>query len=163
MADHILKAASDFFGAGRQAGDSLQTVQNRLKSLASLDGGIVQQVTMDSVNLGNSESFIAHFIAPFKLEITAILAVKQASVGTGVTATLVNRDAANNTDKNPLSGTNIDMDALTTANEAESQTLSATAANITMEAGDCLKCTFAADGTSTLTGAAVALRYKPIG
>ena len=163
MSDSITKAGTDYLAAGPVAGESSQTFRNNLKPFGSnLETSLKKTIALDCPTLGNSGSHVGHFIAPFKCEITKISAVKQASSGTGVTATLVNRDAADNTDKNPLSGTNIDMDALATANEAESQTLNSTAANIQMEAGDCCKCTFATDGSSTLTGAAVAIEYKPI-
>lgn len=162
-ADHYLKARVDLIQADPKGGQDHAHVQRQLAALAGLiQDRMVGIHTIDSVNLGVGESFIGQFIAPYDLEIMEIRAVKQASSGSVVTATLVNRDAAANSDKNPLTAASVDMDGLTTANESEAQTLSGTETNYQMKAGDVCKCTFAADGASTLTGGGLSIKYKPV-
>lgn len=161
MADNLLKALFDLLDAGYVPGESLSRLQRKLVGLgASLETASKGHVTLSAGNLANAESYDAFFIAPFALEITAIEAVKGTLTGTTNTATLNNRDAAGDADKNPIAGASIDLDALATADEAEAETLNSTQANIEMAAGDALRCTFAAN--TAIQGAAVLLEYKPI-
>ena len=160
----LYTTALTFLQEGHKPGLSLQQFADRVKSkLAPAWERIVgaQTVTLSSGRLGNSESSDAIFVAPYDCEITAIRAARGTASGSSVTATLNNRDNAGNSDKNPLDAASIDIDGLTTADEAESQTLSGTAANLQMKAGDVLRCTFACDASSTLQGGAVGITYKP--
>ena len=162
MADHRLDRVLDLLTAGPVAGESHEEFRRKIRSLgvelAALMTGVAVIGTQD---LGAAATEIKTWRAPYDLQITSIYATKNTSSDT-ITATLVNRDAAANTDKNPLHGTNVNMHTLATANEAESQSLSATAANLMMHTGDSIMITFATGGGGALTGGSVAINYKPI-
>lgn len=163
MADHLLDRLLDLLDEGAKPGEAHIEFRAKLKGNRTLlETAFTQTAQLQSDALGASASVIKSFIAPYACEITSIKAVKHGTVsGTG-TATLVNRDAAGNNDKNPLSGASINIVGLAAADEAESQALSATAANIQMAAGDTLKCTFATGGGSAMDGATVSVTYKPL-
>lgn len=155
MADHRLDRVLDLFTAGPVAGESLEEFRRKIKSLGvELAALITGQTIITPPTMGAGETHIRTWVAPYALEITAIYGIKTTSADT-ITATMT---ADGN---NPLTGANIDMHALV-ADTPTSQTLSATAANKLMNAGDLLKCTFASGGAGALTGGAVVVLYKPI-
>lgn len=163
MATELLDHFLDIVDAGAKPGESHIEFRARLKGhRTQLETVFTKTVDLQAQALGASASSVKAFIAPYPLQITAIRASKHGTVsGTG-TATLVNRDASANTDKNPLSAANVNIVGLATANEGESQTLSATAANLQMDAGDCLQATFATAGGSQCDGATISVTYKAI-
>lgn len=112
-----------------------------------------------SGSLGTSASFKQEFIAPCKCKVTVAKATRHgaASGGSAVTAAL----SANGS--NPLNATNIDIDALTTAGTPEAQTLSSTEANLILEEGESLVCTWTTDGSTSLAaGASLNVTAEPI-
>lgn len=163
MADHLLDRYYDTIDQGAVPGEAHIEFRRKLKgNRTQLETSVKNVATLQSDGLGASASSIKAFIAPYPLQISAIYASKHGTVSGTATATLVNRDASANSDKNPLSGANINMVGLTTANEAESQALSATTVNLQMDTGDCLQCTFATAGGSQMDGGSVGIVYYPI-
>lgn len=165
---NIFKRFYDYFKNPAKAGQSTQDIHNKNYDLAV---GVeklskTQNFQLRSIALGNSESHIDGFIAPFKCRVLKVrAAVPTAATGSAATATLsfksnyVSTPAA----KNPLSGTNIDLDALAATDAAEAQALSTDDDDIVMAEGDHFKCTFACDGSSTLPGGAVVeVEVEPI-
>jgi len=162
MSDHRIKAFLDTINNGPIPGESLGSFRKRLIGLGTeLQALLVGVAVVESEDLGAAGTAIKTWRAPYDLEITSIYGTKNTSTDTA-TATLVNRDAVANTDKNPLLGANVNMHTLATANEAESQALSATPANLKMHSGDSIMITFATGGGGALTGGSVAINYKPI-
>jgi hypothetical protein len=157
MAHAALKTLLAYLSNGAEPGESLNEFRKRL---APLVDQAIESVDKDcfvlgSIVLANGESFVSNWSAHKDIKITAIYGIKSTGTADEATATMT---AGGN---NPLSGTNIDLDALTD-DTPTSQTLSATAANLLMSTGDLFKCTFAAGGGSgALAGGAVVVAYEP--
>ena len=106
-----------------------------------------KSVVIDCAPLANSDSFAKALFFENKSQITAIQAVRNgAATGTAVTCTI------DNDGSNPVDGTNIDLDALTTAGVPENVLLNSD--NTVVPAEGSVKFTFAADGSSALAGGA---------
>lgn len=150
-----MKEFFDLLDEGHKAGESLQDFRNRLKgSGGEFEALVTDEVLLHSDKLGNNGSCVKNWVAPCKLEIVSITAVKTSSADTA-TATMT---AAGN---NPLAAANVNMHGLTNDTPA-AQTLNSTAANKQMAAGTQFKCTFACGASGTLDGGAIAIKYKPI-
>lgn len=163
MSTNKIAALVSLFDAPKRAGESLNQFLQKLEGNgAILQAALKRTVTLSATDMGNSATQRLAFVAPHNLEITAIKAVAHSTTGAAVAGTINNRDAAANSDKNPLSAANIDFDALTTDNEAEAQALSATTANLQMNAGDVLTLTVTTDGSSAAELAAISIEYDLI-
>lgn len=140
----------------------VHNVDHLMKSLGGEEswlgeGGVL--TTVDLPDLGNNGTSIRYFINNHNVPVTltAIKAMKGGSADTA-TATLSNLDAEGGA-ANPLSGTNIDMHALTNDAAPASQTLNGTAANITVPAGGRVKISLACGASGTLTGGKIQFWY----
>ena len=155
MSDHRLTALLGILGDGAVAGDSLQQFRQLLLGIGDeLEALLTFNVTLASDKLAAGEACIKTWVAPFPCEITAIYGVKSTSTATAVA--VLTADAVN-----PLTGTNVDLHALTNDTPA-SQTLSATATNLRLNTGNLLKATFTAGGGGALDGGTVVFFIKPI-
>lgn len=169
MADSRLKEAIDDLSAGPVAGESLADVRRRgVRKLAGALDDILN-VLSDTVSWGvqgSSEVQVRHWIAPFDLQILSAKAVYTGTVTNTPLLAINNRkQAGGGSNLNVLSTATQDLAALFSggaANEPEALTLSATAANLLVKAGDALTFTLTTDGTEDHDGISVAFTYKPI-
>lgn len=158
------QAALDALKSGYVAGESLQSVRNsELKKLASSLENILQnQGWSGSVPLaGNNVVQKAFFVAPYDLTIRTIRTAFSGSVTGDPTLTINNRDAAGDSGKNPLAAANYDLSGLSTADEPEALSLSATAANLQMNKGDALVFTVTNDADDDHDGIGFGVVYAP--
>jgi len=163
MADNALKIWYDLLDSGPRVGESLNEFRLRAKTMGALieryEG---HHAELSVANLGNTESGVAMFRAPFNLEITGIAVSKNTVGGALATGSLNNRDAAAGADKNPIAAADIDIDALAADDTSYTSALSATTANKQMNAGDILTWTVVSGAGTTVRGATAHIAYKPI-
>jgi len=169
MADSRLKEAIDDLVAGPVAGESLADVRRR--GVRKLAGALDDILNVQGANIqygvqGNSEVQVRHWIAPYDLEILSAKAVFVGTVTSTPTLAINNRkQAGGGSNANVLSTSTADLGALFsggTANEPEALTLSATAANLLVKAGDALSFTLTTDGSEDHDGIGIFFSYKPV-
>ena len=161
MSDALIKPLSDILAEGPQTGESLGLLRGRLQGTQTpLEQALEGDHTFFANALGNSATKVETFAAPCDLEITEINARRAGASADSASATLI--ADVGGSDANPLTATNIDIDGLTD-NTTTAQVLSATVANRQLKKGELLKCSWATDGSGTVTDAIVGIKYKKLG
>lgn len=162
MADHVAKQLFDELASGHKPGspwlgaDKFKGTEYGLEK--ALEGSHTFFAT-DLLNGSGSESKNELFVAPHDLQITEIRARRSGASANSATATLVTDYGGANT--NPLSASNVDIDALT-ADADTAQTLNSTEANLQVKKGELIRCAWATDSAGTITNAAVTVIYKKV-
>lgn len=161
MADHILKSVTDdVIQTEKKAGVGLNQFWNQLddkKFGTNLQNSTFKTTSISVRDLPINASYAFAYYAHVKEEIVAIYASRAGAVSGGTAATCT----IDNDGSNPLDGTNIDIDALTTAGVAEDQLLNS--ANTVIPAEGQVKFTFATDGSTVVAGGAqVIIVTKPV-
>lgn len=158
-----LEAIAEALELGPSAGESLNDVRRKMADLGrALNAYIDTEEEVVALNIppgGNSELSHATYIAPAAMTIKSIQSLLHATPTNTPLLTLNNRNVAGSADRNPIAATNVDLATLT-ANAVNSHTLSSTAANLEMAAGDYLKITVTNDGSEAHRGISVIVRLK---
>lgn len=164
QANELLASVATLLSAGAKAGESLNEVRNGVLRTLGLGLDALQDTETDEVVLvippgGNSEVRYAVFVAPVALTILSIKSSVHAAVTSDPAATINNRNVAGSADRNPLEDASIAVDALTPL-AVNTHTLSSTAANLVMAAGDYLLVTVTNDSGDAHTGMSFTVVYK---
>lgn len=166
-----LTALCDLLTGGYKAGRALQDLENgSLKSLGAKLKAFVESVGEMAVEghanllvgvVGNSEAASVCFVAPEDLEITEVRLASSGIPTSDPLLTASNKPAGESA-VNLLAAANYDMAGLVAANTSVAMTLSATAANKQMAAGDVLTFAVTCDSGDAIVDAAISVKWKRI-
>ena len=160
MNDSLIKRLSDIIAEGPQVGEGVAQFRSRIQGTeVELEKALEGSHNFFASALGNSATKVEIFAAPCDLELTEVFGRRAGASVNAASATLIADVGGSNA--NPLSAASIDIDGLTD-NTTTDQALSATVANRQMKKGELLKCTWATDGSGTVTDAIVGLKYKKL-
>ncbi len=158
-----LEAISNTLLSGPLPGESLNDVRRKMADLGrALNAYTSTEEEVVLLNIppgGNSELSHGTYIAPAAMTIKSIQSLLHVAPTNTPLLTINNRNVGGSADRNPLSAASVDLATLT-ANAVNSHTLSSTAANLEMAAGDYLKVTVTNDGTEAHRGISVIVRLK---
>lgn len=164
-----IKAIGTLLQAGHKAGDSIQSLRDgQLKSLGGkinaladdiLAQGDIKVAMLGIGAVGNSATGAAQFVAPVACEIVGIRVASSAAITNDPLLT-VDKKPIGSSAVNLLGATNYDMSGLTTAKQSADLTLTSTAADKLLAAGEVATALVTCDSDDAISDAAVMVYYK---